>query len=166
MRERMMTDQLIEIIAREAELFESFLGLMEEQQAALRADDVQELNRVTEQLREKSAQSQLLDKERRGIIDRIKQERSIDGDLNASRLVELLDAEQADRLKQLRRTILDLHDRIAEVRNTNAFVLNRSREYMVKTMELLSRVNCPGGTYGHDGAHSKASGTLAMDRRA
>lgn len=161
-----MTEQLIDIIGREAELFEGFLRLLEEQQAALRTDDVEQLNRVTEQLREKSVQSQLLDKERRELVADLKRERSIQGDLNVSRLLELLDAEQADRLKHLRSTILDLHDRISQVRNTNAFVLNRSRQYMVKTMEMLSRVNSPGGTYGHDGAHSKATGTIAMDRRA
>lgn len=161
-----MTEQLIDIIGREAELFEAFLTLLEEQQAALRADDVEELNRVTEQLRERSVQSQLLDKERSEAIERIKQEQSIEGDLNVSRLVELLDAEQADRLKQLRRTILDLHDRIAEVRNTNAFVLNRSRQYMIKTMEMLSRVNTPGGTYGNNGVQNGSTGTVAMDRRA
>jgi len=162
-----MIDELIDIIGREATLFESFLALLEQQRDALAGNDLQRLNDVTSQLRERLVESQLLNQKRELVIHRIKVANAIDGDLSVTRLLELVDETQAGQLRQLRQTILGLHDKIAERRNVNAMVLNRSREYIVKMMEMLSRVASPQSTYdGRPGPVKTGSAALAVDRRA
>ncbi len=161
-----MVNQLIDIIGREATLFESFLQLLEQQQDFLVTNDVDGLNRITDLQREKLVQSQLLDKEREDLVAKIQIANKIDGDLNVSRLLELVDSQQANRLSQLRETIRDLNDRITDVRNQNATLLNRSREYIRKTLEMLTKLNQPETTYTPMGQGDPQQFNIAIDRRA
>jgi signal transduction histidine kinase len=160
-----MINQLIDIIGREAALFESFLELLEEQQRMLVANDVEGLNRVTERQREKLAESQILNRRREELIEQIKQVNAIEGDLNVTRLLEMVDSDQAQQLTKLRNIIHNLNEKITAVRNQNAMLLNRSREYIAKTMEMLSRINAPSDTYAASGAQQGANATIAVDRR-
>ena len=64
-----MVNSLIDILGREAALFESFLQLLEFQQKALVENDADELNRVTELQREKLIESNLLGKQREDILE-------------------------------------------------------------------------------------------------
>lgn len=160
-----MISQLIEIIGREASLFESFLTLLERQRQMLIENDHDGLVAVTEQQREKLVQSQVLNRSREQLIEKIKASNDIEGDLNVTRLLELTDQSQAERLTSLKGLIIGLHDQITEVRNQNALLLNQSREYISKMMEMLSKVNVPAGAYGPGAKETQRHSTLAVDRR-
>jgi flagellar biosynthesis/type III secretory pathway chaperone len=159
-----MIKQLIDIIGREAALFESFLALLHEQQQLLVKNDVEGLNRVTERQREKLIESQILNRRREELVDQIKRVNAIEGDVTVTRLLEMVDKDQAQQLLKLRDLIGSLNDHIATVRNQNAMLLNRSREYIAKTMELLSRINAPGGAYAASGAEQEPTASVAVDR--
>lgn len=159
-----MVDALIDIIGREAALFEQFLQLLERQQQALVTNDLVELNLVTEQQQKKLAESQLLGCEQEEVLRRIRVANAIDGDLTVSRLVKMVDRNRADQLLSLRDAILALNEKILTVRNQNALLINKSREYIKKTMELLSRVGSPGGSTAAEGAPA-AHGSVGLDRR-
>jgi flagellar biosynthesis/type III secretory pathway chaperone len=161
-----MINKLIEIIGREAGLFESFLALLEQQQKMLVSNDLEGLNHVTDRQREKLVESQLLNKEREQLIERIRVANAIEGDLNVTRLLAMVDENQAARLLHLKGLIYGLHDQIAEVRNQNAMLLSRSRQYIGKMMEMLSRVNSPEGAYSSGGVATASNSTVAVDRRA
>ena len=164
-----MVDKLIDIISREANLFEDFLGLLERQQKALVENNVAELNAVTELQREKVTQSKRFNDERERLLAEIKQANAIEGDLTVTRLLQMVDDNRATQLTELRQSILDLNDRILKTRNQNAMLLNRSREYIRKTMEMLSRVSRPADdTYSSAGAGGGSTETrnVALDRRA
>ncbi len=161
-----MINKLIEIIGKEAAIFESFLELLEQQQKMLVENDVDGLNRVTDRQREKLVESQLLNKQRLEIIEQVKIANDIEGDLNVTRLLEIVDQDQADRLQKLQKIILSLNDKITETRNQNAMLLNRSREYILKTMEMLSKINSPDSTYSRPGSASERQLNVAVDRRA
>ncbi len=161
-----MVNRLIEIIGKEAALFESFLELLEKQQSLLVANDVRGLNEVTEGLREKLTESRLLNQQREELIEQIKITNAVEGDLNVTRLLEIIDANQADRLLRLRNLIYSLNDKIEQVRNQNAMLLNRSREYIGKMMEMLSRIDTPSGQYNAAGGSGRCDGVVAVDRRA
>ncbi|HOD65426.1 MAG TPA: flagellar export chaperone FlgN [candidate division Zixibacteria bacterium] len=161
-----MVDRLIDIIGREAALFERFLLLLERQQRALVANDQEELTRVTDLQRETLAESRRLHEEREGVLADIRRTNAIEGDLTVTRLVAMVDADRADRLAALRGTILDLNERILRLRNQNVLLLNRSREYIRRTMELLSRIASPRAeTYAPAGAAGAEARTVALDRR-
>ncbi len=161
-----MINRLIETIGREAALFESFLELLEEQQDMLVKNDHVGLTNVTDRQREKLVESQLLAKRRVELVQEIAATNSIEGDLNVSRLLELVDQEQADRLVTLQKSILGLYDKITKTRNQNAMLLNRSREYILRTVEMLSKINSPEPAYSAAGAPTEQHSTLAVDRRA
>jgi flagellar biosynthesis/type III secretory pathway chaperone len=161
-----MIEKLITILGREAEVFESFLTLLEKQKKMLVSNDTDGLNQVTDRQREKVVESQLLAKERERLIEEIRVANRLDGDLNVTRLLEIIETDQADRLSALRDMIIELSQKIEEVRNTNALLLNRSRQYIQKTLEMLARMNNPQPeVYSSAGKTGQSEQTLALDRR-
>lgn len=160
-----MINELIDIIGKEAGIFESFLELLERQQQMLVENNLEGLNRVTDLQREKLVQSQLLNKQRLELVESIRAANHIEGDLNVSRLLEIVDQDQADRLLKLQQSILSLNDKITDTRNQNAMLLNRSREYILKTMEMLSKINNPDSTYTTSGVPREQNLSVAVNRR-
>ncbi len=161
-----MVDQLIDILGKEASLFESFLQLLQKQQEMLVENDVEGLNGITDLLREKLVESRLLGRQREELIEQIRAANVIEGDLNVTRLLETVDRDHADQLTTLRDLILNLSEKITETRNRNAMLLNRSREYIARTMEMLSHLHTPGDAYSPLGAQPGQVANVAVDRRA
>ncbi len=161
-----MIDTLIDIIGKEAVLFESFLELLEKQQRMLVENNLDGLNQVTAEQHERLTESQMLNSRRMEVVAQIKKDKQIEGNLNITRLLTLIDQQQADRLEQLQDVILSLSDKITETRNQNAILLNRSREYISKTMDMLSKINAPKSpTYGQKGESEHQHAALSIDRR-
>lgn len=157
---------LIKIIGQEASVFEDFLMLLGRQQEMLVKNDADGLNKITALQREKVVESQLLNKRREALVSEIRSTNAIEGDFNVTRLIELVDEDQGNRLIQLRSIISGLNSKINEVRDQNALLLNRSREYIAKTLELLSRLNNPNTNYTQNGLPTKSGAAVAVDRRA
>ena len=157
---------LIELISQEASVFEDFLMLLGRQQEMLVKNDIDGLNKITALQREKVVESQTHNRKREELISEIRSANAIEGDLNVSRLIELVDENQGNRLIQLRGLINGLSSKINEVRDQNALLLNRSREYISKTLELLSRINNPNINYTQNGLPAKNGAAVAVDRRA
>lgn len=160
-----MIDQLIQVIGDEALLFEEFLQLLDCQKEALVANDTDRLNQVTQLQQQKLLECRALDRRRDKVIAAIKADNAIEGDVTVTRLIEYADESQSHRLTLLRDTILSLNERISETRNTNALLLNRSREYISRIMNMLARVHTPEGTYGRRGDAQQERAALAVDRR-
>jgi hypothetical protein len=160
-----MIDQLIQVISDEALLFEEFLQLLDRQKEALVANDTDRLNQVTQLQQQKLLECRALDQRRERVIAAIKADHALEGDLSVTRLLKYADEDQSHRLTLLRDTILGLNERISESRNTNAMLLNRSREYISRIMNMLARLHTPDGTYGRSGAAPQENAALAVDRR-
>jgi flagellar biosynthesis/type III secretory pathway chaperone len=158
--------KLLDIISREATLFESFLHLLDRQRDCLVRNDTEHLAELTELMREKVIESQLLNDQREQIIRELKAAKAIDGDLTVSRLLEILDAQEAGQLQTLRDTILDLNKRITVTRQQNEMLLDRSRGYIQKTLELLAQLEEPTGVYLPGGTPTTTNASLVVDRRA
>ncbi|MCP4705842.1 MAG: hypothetical protein GY865_14680, partial [candidate division Zixibacteria bacterium] len=87
-------------------------------------------------------------------------------DLTISRLIDSVASGQAIVLGQLRNSILDLNEKITNVRNQNVMLINRSRENIVKTVEMISRIGAPNATYQDKGKVEGVRNNIAVDRRA
>lgn len=157
--------QLIMILSREAAVFERFLELLQRQKSALVANDAETLRAITEQLRDKVAESRLLDRERQDLLTRIRAVDGLDDDLTVTRLVELADSQQAGQLQLLRETIADIHGRISEARTTNELLLNQAREYVAFTMKAIAHLHSPEPVYSRSGETDRAASAVAVDRR-
>jgi flagellar biosynthesis/type III secretory pathway chaperone len=161
-----MIAKLIDIISKEAALFESFLELLERQKQMLVANNVEGLTEVTALQQEKLSESRALSRRREQILNQIKLDHTLGSDVTISRLVALADESQAARLMQLRRVILSLNEKINDARNTNAMLLNQSRDFVAKTMALLARMSNPESNYTGARQTSQGTSTLMLDRRA
>ncbi len=157
---------LIEVLEQEASLFETFLELLERQQRALVQNDLELLNSITEEQREKVILSGILNKKRLKLIDELTAQNSIAGDLTISKLIESVESGQATTLERLRETIQDLYEKIGNVKTQNAFLIQKSRENIIKTVELLGSIKTPKGNYQGKGNRGPQSNSLALDRRA
>ena len=157
--------ELIEILKEEASLFETFLDLLEKQQRALVKNDLEEINRITGLQREKAVMSRRLIKRREDVIGKLTLDGASSEDITISRLIESVASGQAIVLGQLRNSILDLNNKITRVRNQNAMLINRSRENIVKTMELISRIGAPDTSYQSQGKVESMRTNIAVDRR-
>lgn len=160
-----MINELIQIISEEALLFEDFLKLLDRQQKMLVTNDVAGLNEVSALQQQKLIESQKLNRRREQVIAAIKSANAVEGDMTVARILEFADEDQAARLNRLRETIVNLNDSIGRARNTNAMLLNRSREYIARTMAMLSRVCNPDSTYDNHGTSGEHRRSLAVDRR-
>jgi len=158
--------ELIEVLNQEASLFETFLELLEQQQQALVQNDIAALNAVTARQHEKTVESRMLAKRREEIVLKLSSDGAIQEDLTISRLIEFVSSGQAAVLSQLRDSILDLNDKIMRVRSQNEMLISRSRDNIMKTMELLGHISAPDGRYQSGGKPSRMSTTIALDRRA
>jgi len=160
-----MINKLIQVISREALVFEEFLELLDHQKEALVANDTERLNEVTRLQQKKLLESRALNQSREDVIAVIKETNDIVGDLTVSRLLDYADEDQSQRLTKLKDAIRALDDRINEARNTNAMLLNRSREFISRTMSMLSQLNGPERTYSCNGVASKETSSVVVDRR-
>ena len=158
--------ELIEILKEEAYLFETFLDLLEKQQRALVKNDLEEINRITDLQREKAVASRRLINRREEVIGKLTLDGASSEDITISRLIDSVASGQAIVLGQLRNSILDLNNKITDVRNQNAMLINRSRENIVKTMELISRIGAPDNGYQKKGKVEHMSTNIIVDRRA
>jgi hypothetical protein len=161
-----MVDTLIDIISREAALLESFLDLLEQQREALVNNDADALSRITALQQQQLIESQELNRRREAVVSEIKADRAVEGDLTVSRLVELVDGQQADSLKTLRDAIHDVARKITETRNSNAMLINQSREFIARMMQTLSRINNPQPAYSGPTRRESTSSVVMVDRRA
>jgi len=157
---------LIELINREALVFEDFLTLIGRQQEMLVKNDIDGLNKITALQREKLVESQFHNRKREELVSEIRSTNAIEGDLSVSNLIELVDEDQGNRLIQLRDIISGLSTKINEVRDQNSMLLNRSREYIAKTLEFLSRINNPNINCARNIIPAKNGAAATVDRRS
>jgi len=158
--------ELIETLEKEASLFETFLELLEVQQRELVENDISMLNQVTDQQRDKIIETGNLARKRETIISRLSSDGSMADDLTISKLIASVSPGHANMLEIIRETILDLNEKINKTRSQNEMLINRSRENIVKTMELLGRFKVPNNNYGGEGKMNTVQTNIALDRRA
>ena len=147
-----MVNKLIDIIGREIKLLETYLELLDRQQELAVLDDQDNLRQVNADQLEKLNESRLLNRERIELVMQIRQANEFEKDPNVDRLIDLIERERADRLLKLGEIFENLNNKIEETRNSNNHLVERSRQYIMKTLDMLSRIYCPE-TFGagHDG---------------
>lgn len=158
--------ELIQLLEQEASLIETFLALLEEQQAALVQNDLEAINRVTNLQRKKAAEGGKLSRRRDELIGRISEIYDGTANISISRLINLVSSGQAHDLSRIKDTILDLSEKVNKVKTQNELLINQSRENIKATMELLGRIKTPQTQYQKEGRTDGPTASVALDRRA
>ncbi len=160
-----LVHELIEVLSEEASLFETFLDLLEQQQKALVKNDLKEINRITGLQREKAVTSRRLIQRREEVIGKLVSDGASSEDFTILKLIDSVSSGHAVVLGQLRDSILELNEKITKVRDQNSMLINRSRDNIVKTMELLSRIGTPDASYQNQGKVENLRTNIVLDRR-
>jgi len=160
-----LLDSLISVIGDEAGLFEEFLKLLERQQKALIENDAGELKVVTNRLQRVVSQSQVLERDRIDIVDRIRALAGSDDDLNVSQICEMADSARSSRLRSFREAILGLYERIEQTRMRNSLLIEQSMEQIRNTIDMIGRIPAQNGAYHKHGGYSRGESRLGLDRR-
>lgn len=158
--------ELIEVLEREASLFETFLELLERQQEALVKNDVDTINEITLIQREKTMESTALSRRREELVKELSSDGSVAENLTISRLIATVSSGPAAELARLRDSILGLNAKIDRVRSQNCMLIDNSRKNIMKTMEMLGRIRRPDNGYHKEGQAARTDVNVALDRRA
>lgn len=163
---------LISVLASEAELFATFVDLLDQQRDAIVTNDIERLTRITEEQRERLTESRILDSRRRKLVAALQERVDVTGDLTVSALLEMVSDTDGRRLSELRETILELNETIEEGRGRNAYLIDKSRAIISETLKMFNRIGAKGAqgaayTAGATGQkiHPDARISLALDRR-
>jgi|GEM_PF-3959144 len=146
-----ITQNLIRVVAREAEHLDSLLQLLTHQQRFLVEGNVAAVEDNTQQQERSIGISRELEAERRRLLDELAEH--VDGSAQAltlSRLTDVLSGTYAARLKELRRTLLSITKNIQRTRQKNEMLINRSLFHIGETMRLWAGCAATAPAYSPD----------------
>jgi histidyl-tRNA synthetase len=159
--------ELIKLIGEEVVIFETFVELLNRQQEALVANDMDLLAKVTEEQERLALTTSQVEKRRSELVRVLSQELNRDQtDINIGELTKLVAEPESNQLRTLQSTLLGLHDQISTIKSRNDFLIRKSMEYINNTLTFLSAAGEKEPTYGADANKRAGRGRLAVvDRR-
>lgn len=160
-----LLDGLISVIGDEAQVFETFLDLLERQQRALVDNNLDELHMVTSRLQQVVLQSQQLEKFRSDTVEEIRRRGGAETDMTVSQICDMADTGRSGQLRTLRETVLNLYSQIEEMRMRNGLLVRQSMEQIRNTMEMIGRIPAQKEIYQSQGSLSKEFTPVGVDRR-
>ena len=137
-------EKLTEILNQELEIFDEFLQLLDQQHKQIISRDIEELNKTNTRLDLLSQKANHLEKNRIEIVEEIagRPEFQKDG-LTLSDILPKLDRVSGNRLKLLRDSIKNTHQRIEEKSVRNKKLIENSRKLISDSMKILAKRPSP-----------------------
>jgi hypothetical protein len=159
--------QLIKLIGEEVVIFETFVELLNRQQEALVANDMELLAKVTQEQERLALTTSQTEKRRTELVQTLSQELNRDSnDINLTELTKLVAEPELNQLRTLQATLTGLHGQISTIKSRNDFLIRKSMEYINNTLTFLSVAGEKEATYAADKNKRVSNGHLAVvDRR-
>lgn len=159
--------QLIKLIGEEVVIFETFVELLNRQQEALIANDMELLTAVTQEQERLALTTSQAEKRRTELVRNLSYDLKRDSsDINLTELTKLVAEPESNQLRTLQTTLLGLHEQIATIKSRNDFLIRKSMEYINNTMTHLSATGDKDATYAPDKNKRIGNGRVnVVDRR-
>lgn len=136
---RQITERLVRIVAREAEHLDTLLQLLTAQQRFLVEGDLAEVEQNVQKQEEAIHLAGELEGERARLLKALAPQLDEQPQaLSLARLSELLSGTYAQRIKQLRETLLSITGNIQRTRQQNEMLIGRSLYHVDETMRLIA----------------------------
>ena len=159
--------KLIETINAEIRLFHELLKLLKQEQAAIVEDDLESLDASVAQQHHIAAEAQLLEAERIHVVEELSNWLNMEqGNRTLSRLIGVLESEQSEELAHMRKTLLDLNEKIRATNENNAFLVRQSMRYTERCLDILSGQPAGQNVYGQFGKARKSNLRSVLNRTA
>jgi flagellar biosynthesis/type III secretory pathway chaperone len=172
---RVLAQELVTCLKRQAESLNQFLDLLARQQTALVARNHRDLDKITLELEVAVTQSQRLESTRKALTSRLAAALSSgnapthgDGSDEKSSLAELaglVAASEASDLAAVQSRLRGLHQEIERRRRLNAALIGESLRCTGETLRWIASGSQKEPTYSQAGGSSGAHTQLAVNRR-
>ncbi|MGB2696726.1 MAG: flagellar export chaperone FlgN [Candidatus Zixiibacteriota bacterium] len=140
-----LVKKLLEVIAQETKLLESFLAVLADQENLLLNHKLSSLSRSWEKEKESLSLAKSLERKRLNITQKLSQKLKIERNkFNFSLLSELLEESCCTRLEELQRILLDLYKKVELQWKKNQRLIRKSSGFLVSRKDVNSPKSIPG----------------------
>ena len=151
-----MTDtliiRLIEIVNAEIRFFHQLLKLLQEEQEAIVADDIEHLEASIQAQQEVARQARELELERIGVVGELSLRLDVEPDnVTLSRLLDVIEDDHGAELARMRDIMRELNEKIRTTNENNAFLIRQSMRYTDRCLDILTGQPGNRGMYGQFG---------------
>ena len=144
--------ELTDIIQKEIDLFTQLLETLEEEQRALvtqQVDRIEELSRRKHELAEHSGKLEVV---RIALVEKLAADLQEEpGSVTLKNLVDQVRDPHANRLREMRETLITVHERIRRANRQNSALIRQSMKYIDKSLQILSGGEGQTGIYQQSG---------------
>ena len=139
--------KLIETVNAEIRFFHCLLELLEEERGIILNGDLEQLEVNIAAQHEAIEKVHRLEQERTQVIQELATRLNSDsGNLTLVRLIEILESYQSEELARMRKTLLELNQKIRTTHENNAFLIRQSLCYTKRCPGILPPQPVNGGT--------------------
>ena len=151
--------RLVEVINDEVRVFHELLDTLQQEQAAIVADDLPRIEQVSARKADGVARAQCLEGERLRLVRALSEAYEMDAArADLAKLIEIIDSRHAEELTRMRQVLLDLNGKIRRTNENNAFLIRQSLRYTARCIDLLTGDPGDRGVYGKFGKNMKRAG--------
>ena len=153
--------QLVEIVQKEVDTFQTLLDTMENEQKALVTQDVTELEKAVAAQRELAVNAAALERARTRLVTELSEELGVTAsDMTLKRLIDRIQGPHSQRLGEMRETLIAMHEKIQTANRQNSLLIKQSMKYLDKSLRILIGDGPETGVYVQTGKVSKTSRTF------
>jgi len=161
-----LIEQLVSVVAEEAEHCERILTLLRHQQRHLVEGNVEELRANVLEQENAMRRSRELEQRRQTLLDNLAQTPAFDGERpGLARLITTLSDDYGRRLETLRTSMTHSIQQVIKTKEQNQMLIERSLFNINETIQLLASANASAADYAMGGAERACvAAPLSVDR--
>lgn len=161
-----LIEQLVSVVAQEAEHCERILALLRNQQRHLIEGNVDELRTSVAEQEKAMRRSRELEQRRQSLLDDLSHTPQFDGERpGLARLITTLSDDYARRLESLRTSMTHSIQQVIKTKEQNRMLIERSLYNINETIHLLASTNVAVADYAASGAErAPAAVPLSVNR--
>ena len=157
--------QLVEIVQKEIETFESLLDSMDREQKALVTQDMPQIETAVAEQRSIAELAIALERARTRVVTDLSQELGETAqDMTLKRLVDRIQGPHSQQLGEMRETLIAIHEKVQTANRQNALLIKQSLKYVDKTLHILTGDGPQTGVYAQTGKVSKSNGRTVLNQ--
>lgn len=159
-------EQLISVVAEEAEHCERLLGLMRRQQDCLVAGDTTGIEANVREQENALRRSRDLERRRQSLTAAIAQDGGFNGGMpDLPQIIAGVSEDYGRRLSELRSSMKKSIERLNKTKEQNRMLIEQSLGNINEFIRLIAAANAPAREYTNSAARPQTAAPLSVDRR-
>jgi flagellar biosynthesis/type III secretory pathway chaperone len=156
---------LTAVLAREVDLLERLLAILQEGQAILVKGNVERIKEIIEKQINLVDQFAAVERERQAVLGNLNRDGRYGNDVQMDLLIEEADGESASTLRSLRTSLREVLGKLGTVNKRNSMLIRQSLSYIDRTIRLIAGEDGSAKQYTASGDLRSIVGNVAVDRK-